>query len=32
MHGSTISVPQKQADKPDPERLERRYQDFLRAS
>jgi len=32
MHGSTISVPTKQADKPDPERLERRYQDFLRAS
>ena len=30
MHGSTISVPTKQADKPDPERLERRYQDFLR--
>ena len=32
MHGSTISVPRNQADKPDPERLERRYQVFLRAS
>jgi putative restriction endonuclease len=32
MHGSRISVPRNQADKPDPERLERRYEVFLQAS
>jgi putative restriction endonuclease len=32
MHGSTISVPRNQAEKPDPERLERRYEVFLQAS
>lgn len=32
MHGSMISVPRSQADKPDPQRLDRRYEAFLRAS
>lgn len=32
MHGATIAVPRSHAAKPDPERLEQRYETFLRAS
>jgi putative restriction endonuclease len=32
MHGSTIAVPRSQTAKPDPERLEHRYNRFLEAS
>jgi putative restriction endonuclease len=32
MHGATISVPRRSEAKPDPERLEQRYEKFLQAS
>jgi putative restriction endonuclease len=32
MHGSTISLPRSHVARPDPERLEQRYSQFLRAS
>jgi putative restriction endonuclease len=32
MHGATISVPRRMDAKPDPNRLEQRYETFLAAS
>jgi putative restriction endonuclease len=32
MHGRRISLPRREADRPDPGRLDQRYQEFLRAS